>query len=211
MKHRYFYRSLALAAITAYLVFMAVPSLAQTITGNLYLVTDRFNAEDPLAVAHHADPAHVPHRAPDVTFLVSSPANKLQLNFDSANYGLQPGTIGLFLSTGPNPASILAGSSTALNTTISVYNLSGTLIDFTGPITVTTGEWFRIQHDDGVTFLIGGYTVISSPGGAAGVHYGQYKGPSGTFPFRLVYAECNGVDARLIVDANADAPPPFYF
>jgi hypothetical protein len=68
-------------------------------------------------------------------------------------------------------------------------------------VTVTHGETFQLNHDDGLQLLIGSLPlVIDAPGPAAAtpvpVTY-TYTGLSGTFPFDLVYGECCGPPAVL--------------
>jgi hypothetical protein len=77
-------------------------------------------------------------------------------------------------------------------------NLDNTIFNFTGSVTVTTGETFTAGHDDGLTLVIGGLTVISAPGPTSFVTTTDtYTGPTGTYPFQLVYGECCGRPADL--------------
>jgi hypothetical protein len=69
----------------------------------------------------------------------------------------------------------------------------GTLLNFTGSVTVTNGQMFTVTHDDGLTLIIGGTNLGFNPGPTAPIiSTATYTGPSGTFPFQLVYAECCG-------------------
>ncbi len=88
----------------------------------------------------------MPGRAADVTFTAPTP-----LNFASG--GLY--TIGEFLTSGG--ATVLTGASELGNT------LFDTIFNFTGTVTVTTGQTFTAGHDDGLTLVIGGLTVINEP------------------------------------------------
>jgi hypothetical protein len=57
---------------------------------------------------------------------------------------------------------------------------------------------FNALHDDGLTLTIGGLPVIWEPGPTAPVVTTvTYTGPSGTFPFELVYTECCSGPAAL--------------
>lgn len=90
-----------------------------------------------------------------------------------------------------------------------------TLWYFSGNVFVTNGEQFLADHDDGIQFLINGNYVInwvihSSP------EYESYTytGPTGTFPFQLVYAEINEYTtagwynpAVLVIDTLALGDP----
>jgi hypothetical protein len=77
-------------------------------------------------------------------------------------------------------------------------NLNNTVFEFTGTVTVTTGETFVAGHDDGLTLEIGGLTVISDPGLSNFTTTPDvYTGPSGNFSFDLVYGETNGAPAAL--------------
>ncbi len=87
---------------------------------------------------------------------------------------------------------------------------TSTLVEFTGFFTVTNGEVFNVAHDDGLTLIIGGTDLGFSPGPTSPVLTpATYTGPSGTFPFTLVYGECCQGPAVLEVDlplSNVSAP-----
>jgi hypothetical protein len=77
----------------------------------------------------------------------------------------------------------------------------GTIVQFLGTVTVTTGQMFTVTHDDGLTLIIGGLDLGFDPGPTAPVQSTKiYTGPSGNFPFQLVYGECCGGPAVLQVD-----------
>lgn len=148
---------------------------ASPITGQLWRVPD--------ATAQNAIPANIPGTPPDVTFDVNSP-----LNFTVA------GTVNQFLLSGG--ATNITGSAVVLNGAISPV-----LIQFLGLVTVTNGQSFTVTHDDGLTLTIGGIPVITVPGPTGPVQTTQnYTGPSGTFPFQLVYGECCSGAAVLQID-----------
>lgn len=138
--------------------------------------------ENQTAASQNATPANVPATTPNVTFDIPGTA----INFQSG--GLY--TIGEFLSSGG--AAITSGASHAGDT------LDNTIFNITGTVTVTTGETFSAGHDDGLTFIIGSDTVINAPLPTGFVLTTEtYTGPSGNFPFQLVYGECCGAPADL--------------
>jgi hypothetical protein len=78
----------------------------------------------------------------------------------------------------------------------------GTVFEFTGMVTVTSGQTFTAVHDDGLSLTINGNPVITAPfgtsvNGPTSPTTGTYNGDSGTFPFDLVYGECCGPPAAL--------------
>src|SRR3990170_1556210 len=88
----------------------------------------------------------------------------------------------------------------------------GTLLEFLGFVTVVNGQTFTVTHDDGLTLIIGGLDLGFDPGPTAPVvTLSTYTGPSGAFPFQLVYGECCGGPAVLQVDlplSNTAVPEP---
>jgi hypothetical protein len=140
----------------------------------------------------------LPGGAPNVTFSVD---NSGGLNFNS-NSGY---TIGAFLGTGG--ATVLTGGTTAeLNKT-----LDDVLISIVGQVTVTTGETFNSEHDDGLVLFINGTSVINAPGPTSATPTsGTWTGPSGTYDFQLTYAEVAGAPAVLQIDnlLNNATPVP---
>jgi len=176
------------AAVGVYLaVGLPSESQAQTASGSVYFV--------PSSVASNAIPGNVPAGPAAVTFL--APSNPLSFNSNgSTDY-----TVGSFLATGG--ATILTGSAASL-----AASLDNTLFNFTGTVSVTTGETFKAGHDDGLTLIIGGVTVISAPGGTSfTLTTSTYTGPTGNEPFQLVYGECCGSPAALEVDLPLQATP----
>ena len=170
----------------------AVSHAAPIVAGRIWLV--------PSGVAANATPANVPGVTPDVTFL--APSDPLyfdsRLNPDAYN-------LGNFLATGGAFNVIENTPGALLNTT------NDHLYEFTGKVTVTNGELFNILHDDGLTLIIGGLTVVSAPGPTAPVlTSATYAGPSGTFDFQLVYGECCGAPAALRVELPlvSEVPEP---
>lgn len=161
---------------------LATAAHANFITGDLYE-----------GVSADATPANIPAGAPDVTFSVNSP-----LNFNSTVGG---DTVGGFLASGG--ATILTGASHAGD------NLNNTLITFQGLVSVVHGQTFTVTHDDGLTLIIGGSTVINAPGPTSpAITTETYNGPTGNEPFLLVYGETHGPPAVLQVDLPLEIAVP---
>lgn len=153
---------------------------ANTITGNLWKVDE--------AISQNAIVANVPGLPPDVIFDVLSPFNffgtsvtvETWLGNGSAFNIVEntPGTLASFMDNG----------------------VFGTLLRFTGLVSVTNGMTFTVTHDDGLTLIINGINLGFNPGPTAPITTTlTYTGPSGNFPFQLVYGECCGGPAVLQV------------
>jgi len=163
---------------------------ALSITGDLWHVAE--------AIASNAIPANIPASSPDVTFEVNSP-----LSFAATN-----ATVGDWLASGSafniveNTAGTLASLMDDLTT--------GTLVEFAGFVSVTNGQTFTVTHDDGLTLIINGIDLGFNPGPTAPVtSTATYTGPSGNFPFQLVYGEVSQGPAVLQVDLPfSDVPIP---
>ncbi|MGE5522388.1 MAG: PEP-CTERM sorting domain-containing protein [Rhodospirillaceae bacterium] len=158
---------------------------AQVVSGSLWHV--------PELVAQNAIPANVPSTTPNLTFSVNSP-----LNFNGT-------TVQTFLSSGgafnivENVPGTLASPMDNL--------VAGTIIQFLGTVTVTTGQTFTVAHDDGLTLIIGGTNLNFSPGPTAPItSVATYTGPSGNLPFQLVYGECCAGSAVLAVNLPFSSP-----
>jgi hypothetical protein len=165
-----------LGCAVAALVFGALSgsAMANTVTGSIW--------ENDSTGAGNAIPGNVPGTTPDVTFTTASP-----IDFQSGGAY----TIGEFLQSGTG-STILTGASELGN------SLDNTLFNFTGTVSVTTGEQFIAGHDDGLTLIIDGLTVISAPGPTSfNTTPAIYSGPSGNFAFQLVYGECCGAPGDL--------------
>jgi hypothetical protein len=170
----------------AAMLLIGTAQATNTVTGSIW-------ESDPTG-AGDATPANVPLTTPNVTFTATS----TPLDFQSGSLY----TIGEFLNSQPG-TTIFTGASQLGNT------LDNTLFDFTGSVTVTTGETFTVGHDDGLTLTIGGLTVISEPLPTSFVVTSEtYTGPSGTLPFQLVYGECCGAPADLEISLPLSSPPP---
>jgi hypothetical protein len=112
-------------------------------------------------------------------------------------------TIQGFLGSQPGGFSIITGSSELPN------NLDNTFFEFTGTVSVTTGQMFTAGHDDGLTLVIAGIPVISAPGGTAfALTTSTYTGPTGNEPFTLVYGESFGAPAALILNLPLSSAVP---
>ena len=160
----------------------AMASIAVANSANANLVLGSIWENDATG-AMDASIANIPGTTPNVTFSVNSP-----INFASG--GLY--TIGEFLSSGGG--TILTGAGDAGNTMLNTF------FEFTGTVTVTNGDTFTAGHDDGLTLVIGGNTVIDAAGPTSFVNtMVTYSGPSGNLPFTLVYGECCDAPADLAI------------
>jgi len=184
-------RTAALAA--ALVIWLTGTAQATPITGSLWAVSE--------AVAQNAIPSNVPLTTPDVTFDVNAP-----LNFNPSHLG--PQTVIEWLLSGG--AFNISGSTSTLSGRMEQPGSMGTIVQFLGLVTVTTGQMITVTHDDGLTLIIGS-TNLGFPTGPAGfpfdVSTATYTGPSGTFPFRLIYADCCGSPAYLRVTLQPQPVP----
>jgi PEP-CTERM motif len=173
-----------IATAVALSVMAAGAATANTVNGSLWIVAE--------AIAQNATIANaLTQGAPDVTFSVNTP-----ITFNS-NSGY---TIGDFLASGG--AAVLTGSSAVLSTLMDTGG-NGTLMYFTGQVTVANGQLFNVTHDDGFELEIGGASnfFYSNPGPTAPVNTPvTYDGASGTFGFRMSYGECCGAPAVFNID-----------
>ncbi len=162
-----------------------------TVTGHLWHVSE--------ATSQNAIPANVPGSTPDVTFQVNSP-----MNFFGTS-----ATVGTWLGNG-FAFNIIENTPGTLASLMD-NGSQGTLLEFTGFVTVTNGMTFNVTHDDGLTLIIGSTDLGFNPGPTAPTTTLEtYTGPSGTFAFQLVYGECCGGPAVLQVDLpfTASVPEP---
>jgi hypothetical protein len=164
---------------------------ANTITGNLWHV--------PESISQSAIPANVPGTTPDITFDVNAP-----LDFSAVN-----ATVGTWLSSG-GAFNISENTAGTLSSLMDNGNL-GTLVEFTGVVSVTSGQQFTVTHDDGVTLILGGLDLGFDPGPTVPfTSIATYTGPSGGVPLQLVYGECCGGEAVLQVTPGVPIPPPVW-
>jgi hypothetical protein len=173
----------------AALLIAATGVQAQNVAvGNLWHV--------PEATSQNAIPANVPLTTPDVIFSVNSPFNfnatgatvQTWLNSSSAFNIIEntPGTLASLMDSGTQ----------------------GTLLSFTGTVSVTHNQTFTVTHDDGLTLIIGGLDLGFNPGPTAPTTTTiTYTGATGNFPFQLVYGECCGGPAVLQISLPLNAVP----
>lgn len=183
--HRIKISAVALAALvlSAFGTAEAVP-----ITGFLWAVSE--------AASQNAIPANIPGTTPDITFEVNAP-----LNFNASG-----ATVGAWLASG-GAVNVVENTPGALARLMDDGS-QGTLVEFNGMVSVTNGQTFTVTHDDGLTLIIGGTDLGFNPGPTAPVlTVATYTGPSGNFPFQLVYGECCGGPAVLQVDLPFQPTP----
>ena len=173
----------------ALLIAAATGAQAQNVAvGNLWHV--------PEATSQNAILASVPLTTPDVIFSVNSP-----FNFSGTSV-----TVGTWLASS-SAFNILENTPGTLASLMD-NGTQGTLLSFTGTVSVTNGQHFSVTHDDGLTLIIGGLDLGFNPGPTAPVVTDiVYTGPTGTFPFQLVYGECCGGPAVLQIDLPLNAVP----
>jgi hypothetical protein len=182
--------ALMLALVTLALAYGGIAQ-ANTVTGSLWHV--------PEAVVNSATgaiPANVPGTTPFVTFDVNSPFNFNATNATVGAWLASSGAFNIVENTAGTLASFMDNATT------------GTILNFTGFVSVTNGQIFTVTHDDGLTLIIGGLNLGFDPGPTApATSNATYTGPTGTFPFQLVYSECCQGPAVLQVDLPFSATP----
>ena len=185
-------KTLSRSALLALAVAGLSTAQANTITGSLWHV--------PEALTFNAIPANVPAVTPDVVFDVSSP-----MNFFGSGV-----SVGTWLGNG-SAFNIVENTAGTLSSLMD-NGVVGTMLRFTGFVSVTNGQTFTVTHDDGLTLIIGGLDLGFNPGPTAPVtSTATYTGPTGSFAFDLVYAECCGGPAVLQIDlpfSNTPVPEP---
>lgn len=185
-------KSFAVAALSAALLWVGVGmAQANTISGSLWHVSE--------AISQNAIPANVPGTTPDVTFSVNSP-----FNFSGTSV-----TVGTWLAS--SAAFNIVENTPGTLASLMDNGTQGTLLNFTGFVSVTNGQTFTVTHDDGLTLIIGGINLGFNPGPTAPTTTTlTYTGPTGDFPFQLVYGECCGGPAVLQISlplSNTPAVP----
>ncbi len=154
---------------------------ANTVNGSVYRVTNTEANDASVATLTAVEGSS----APIVMFTTTTP-----INFMSNNQY----TIGQFINAG-TASTISSGAGNASLT------VNDTLFSITGMVTVTNGETITAGHDDGMTLVIDGITVIDAPGPTSLSDSSvTYTGPSGNYNFQLVYGECCGEPADLVID-----------
>jgi len=155
----------------ALLITAATGAQAQNVAvGNLWHVSE--------ATSQNAIPANVPGTTPDVVFSVNSPFN---FNATGATVQTWLNSSSAFNITQNTPGALAS---------LMDNGTQGTLVSFTGNVTVTHNQTFTVTHDDGLTLIIGGLNLGFDPGPTApSTSTATYTGPSGNFAFQLVYGE----------------------
>src|ERR1035437_3906781 len=175
-------RNLVLGVVAAGALVLVSEARANSVSGSLWE-----------GVTLDATPGNLPGAPANVTFTAPSP-----INFDSTAAG-NGYTIGGWLATGGGTISTGAGE--ALNT------MNNTFIYITGQVTVNNGDVFSAAHDDGLTLIINGDTVVNAPGPTSPiVTSGNYTGASGTWDFSLYYSEVLGAPAALRLALPLQSP-----
>jgi len=173
--------------------------MCASITAQANIISGRY-WHVPEAISQNAIPANVPATGADVTFDVNSPMNFFG---DSVTVGVWLGNGAAFNIVENTPGTLAS---------LMDDGVQGSLLEFTGFVTVVNGQTFTVTHDDGLTLIIGGIDLGFNPGPTAPVQStATYLGPSGTFAFQLVYGECCGGPAVLQIDlpfSNVPAPEP---
>ncbi len=167
---------------------IATPALAD-ITGSVWFV--------PEATAQNAIPANVPGTAPDATFTIPNGGFSFSIANSSVN------TLSQFVGSGGGTCvDVTPGACGSIMDNF----VTGTLIELTGQVTVTTGMSFTVTHDDGLTLIIGGTNLGFNPGPTAPVTTTEiWGGGNGTFPFQLVYGEC--CDGPAVLETSLPLQP----
>jgi hypothetical protein len=173
-----------LAALISISSFAAVPPAlaANVVTGSMWHVPD--------AQAQEAVLDNIPLTAPDVVFSVVSP-----LEFAGTR-----ATVAAWLASG-DAFNIIENTPGTLVSRMSNSTI-GSIFRFTGMVSVTNGQEFEAEHSDGLTLLIGGIDLGFNPSGPYDPEEATatYSGPTGTFAFDLIYADCCSSQAVLEVN-----------
>jgi hypothetical protein len=202
--------TLALAVL--FLGVLATTAYAQNyIAGNLYrLYVSPYNDGNPMATGCNdpmiwqVSPSLVPMRHPDITFMVATNYTGIPLDFDDM-YPKSGLMAEAWLTHGSNPSHNVLGLSMYRYSDLSAPRPTCdyiSVIDITGFVSVTTGEVFSFDVDDNVWLMINGYMITQVTHATGPYQAAPYWGPSGLFPFRLIYVETNGVHAKLKVTHN---------
>jgi hypothetical protein len=203
----YLSSSLRVGGVVFGFLVMTASARADFITGYGWITTDAIagssTAASPgslsLATCSHGTATCTTANA-DVTFTTTG------VNFTPP--GLGSGTILSWLTSSAFPLNNLIDTAPSSPLSPTIWEFVGN-ISVTG--TVTTPQTFTFQHDDGVTFIVNGQTVINQPGPTGPViQSGTYTaGVNSNAPFTLIYSECCGGAAVLAVSllGPGSAPP----
>lgn len=164
-------------------VLLSATAHAGTVSGKLWKLPD--------VDTYIANPSALPATTPDVTFDSPTPFT----------YSLE-GTVGGWLSTGG--ASAIAENTAGTLASAMSDGQIGTVVEFTGCIAVNNGDLFTFTHDDGMYLAINGLNLgfLASPTSPF-TETQTYTGPSGTYPFQLVYTENHSGPAVLVGGSGA--------
>jgi PEP-CTERM motif len=134
-------------------------------------------------------PSNVPTGQAAATFQVNTNS---ALAFSGSDAGGATGTVvSNWLASGGAYNIQYNNASTA--TSLLDNATTGTIIEFTGTIKVTTGETFTSTHDDGMYLSIAGVNLGFSSGPTSALTQSEtYNGPSGVETFTLIYMDCCG-------------------
>jgi hypothetical protein len=128
------------------------------------------------------------------------------VTFTTTGIGFNAGsavTVATWLGTSAFPLNNLVD-------TIGAQPMDPTIWEFVGNAKFTSPQAFIISHDDGVTFVANGQTVVNDPGPTSVVNSpGTYtNGAGGSLPFTLIYDECCGGPAVLSTNLVGPENPP---
>jgi hypothetical protein len=187
---------LVLCAVS--ILVMAVTAQAGYISGSAWEVSN--------TTAQDAVLANIPATPANATFSLNGFTLDSRNGSNSSAYY----TLGSFLTHGGATGITYLSPLTDPNYILSNGSTTGIIFQFTGNAYFTNGQSYTVQHDDGLTFIINGNTIISQPGPTAPtVAMGTYTGPTGMYPFDIVYGECNGPPAvfeTTLVPNNVPEP-----
>jgi hypothetical protein len=154
--------------------------------------------------AQNATVANALACSPTLTFQTNDGAGNT-LNFTDFAGG--NGTLGVFLESN---GMVTTGATLAAHVNDPLSNgvgpgagSLGDLFLFTGTVSVTHGQTFTVNHDDGLQLKIfdgtpGGLLVIDAAGPTSPTTtIVTYTGATGTFNFQMAYGECCGDPAEL--------------
>lgn len=179
------------------MVALASPARADFITGYGWVTTEPLSQS--ATAASLADPtchmgtAACTHANADVTFTTTG------INFQA----FSAVSISAWLATSAFPLNGLVDS-------VPGSPMDPTIWEFVGNASFTSPQNFTFAHDDGLTFVVNGQTVVNAPGPTGpAITNGTYTGGAGgSLPFDLIYSECCGGPAVLTTDLVGPNNPP---
>ena len=187
--------------------FSGTASADPAYTGELWVVTN--------TQASNASQAEIATLgAADVTFTASAVDFSSFGNLANTGNGSLDYTIASYLNSLGSASGITltsAGSTAGVSLGQSLdLNGGGIIIDLTGTASFTNGQAFTVAHDDGVTFVVGGSTILSAAGPTSPTTTPfTYTGLTGNQAFNFAYGECCGPPAVLettLVPAQVPEP-----